>query len=64
MRLSSQEALDLDFLLADVSRFIPVNFGRDDPAIVKLNIGYSLAFASATTPVKLTQPGQLADTSS
>jgi hypothetical protein len=47
MKLSSQEALDLEFLLADVSGFIPVNFRPDVPAVGEPYLRDSLALAVA-----------------
>jgi hypothetical protein len=57
----SQEVLDLEFLLADSGRFVPMNLGKADSSILQSYSGYSFTFSPASTTIQLPEPGDFPD---
>jgi hypothetical protein len=55
----SQKVLDLEFLLADASSFVPVNLREADRSILKTNRGYPLALSPSATPIQLSESSYL-----
>jgi hypothetical protein len=58
----SQNVLDLEFLLADACRFIPMDLREADRPVLKSNLGYPLALSPSATPIQLSESRYLSDT--
>ena len=61
MGVLSQETFDLEFLLANSGRFIPVNLGHVDRPIGQSNASNALSLPPSPLSVELSQPCDLAN---